>query len=520
MNFSQRKKIIWLAAVLTILFIGIVAMLNYVSLRHFFRLDLTDRREFAIDASSKSVLRQLPDIVTAKVFFSDELPPNLVAVRQHVADVLDEFASYSRGNLAVRFFNPSDEAVAEEANALGIPAIRMNILSRDKFEVKNGFLGLAFMYGGKHEILPVIQDTQNLEYDMIAAIAKLTNPNLKRVGFTTGHHEYPIVAKRGASRGNGYVTANAALQKYYDVISVSLQTPGILETVNTLVVGGPDTAFTPQEKLALDQYLMKGGNLIFLLDGALTDGFESAQPLDVGLFDLLAHYGVSVRADLVLDPVNETATFEQEEGLSLTLPYPFWVKAVSDNFSADHAIVRSLDNLVFPWASSLSLHERPDVRATSLVSSSGGAWTQTGPFDLRPETLVPPLSTASSLLAAFLEGEFTSFYAQGKSARGLIGSSDGRGRILVVGNSRFLTDQIVRQYPQNLDFFLNAVDFMTLDETLTAIRSKSASDRPLIKLSDSERRVIKLGGTFLMPALVLLFGVLRHLERRKKKIKL
>ncbi|MFH1012450.1 MAG: GldG family protein [Candidatus Peregrinibacteria bacterium] len=518
MNFSCYKKTLWFSYLLTVLVIGITVMVGFISTEHFVRLDLTDNRAFVIDASSKAVLRGLNDIVTAKVFFSDELPPNLFMVRQYVEDVLNEFESYAGGNLNVHFFDMSQDEVMEEAKRLGIPAIRMNILSRDKFEVKNGFLGVALMYGDKHEILPVVQEARNVEYDLISAISKLTNPQLRHIGFVKGHNEYPIVSKTGTSQGNGYLTVHDVLQKNSEVSVLSLTDPDALAAVDTLVIGGPEMPFTLREKFALDQYLMKGGNVIFLLDGVHVDDFREATLLDIELGDLLAHYGVSVLPQLALDPINETTSFD--EGLiDFIVPYPFWVKAVRDNFDPESPITSKLDAVVLPWVSPLEVLETEETQATTLLRTSDDAWLQDAPFDLDP-SVIAPAQTHQYPLAVLLDGVFKSYYAGGQAPRGFVSESNGQGRILVVGNSRFLTDRMVRDYKQNLNFFLNAVDFLTLDQSFIGIRSKVVADRPLIKLSDNEREVLKLGGIFLMPALVVIYGLLRSIDRKKKKIKL
>ena len=159
------------------------------------------------------------------------------------------------------------------------------------------------------------------------------------------------------------------------------------------------------------------------------------------------------------------------------------------------------------------------MSATVLVESSPNAWIQEEPFNLDP-TISANAETASYPLAVLLEGKFSSAFTSPRNSRDFISASEGKGRLLVVGNSRFLTNRMVRQYKQNLTFFLNAVDYLTLDQNLIGIRSKEVADRSLLKLSDTERAVVKAGGVFLVPALVLLYGFLHFFERRKKKIKL
>ncbi|PIZ72863.1 hypothetical protein COY07_02680 [Candidatus Peregrinibacteria bacterium CG_4_10_14_0_2_um_filter_43_11] len=523
MNFSHRTKIIRLSYLFMILIIGIVVMGGYISSRHFFRVDLTQNQEFAISETSKEIMGTLDDIVTVKVFFSKELPPNLIVVRQYMEDILQELSSYAGNNLNVRFVDPSQESSAEEARLLGIPPVRMNILTKDKFEVKNGFLGVALMYGGQHEVLPIVQDTRNIEYDLISAIKKLTSPEVRRIGFLTGHNEYSIKSRFIGSTGDSYSLAAEALGKNYKVTVVSADSSRDLEAIDTLVVGGAESVFMEHEKIVLDQYLMKGGNLVFLLDGTLVQDFLEAQPLDLNLDDLLEQYGVRIEPYFALDHLNETASFEQ--GLiELVIPYPFWVKAISDNFDKISPIVSKLDVLVFPWVSPLFVFEKEGIKTRPLVSTSAEAWVRQYPFNLDPNAEIVSTGKAQQYpLAVLSEGTFVSPYGDQKfsklrnSFEDFAFESNQKGRVLVAGNSRFLTDRMVQQYKQNLDFFLNAIDYLTLDETLIGIRSKVVMDRPLAELNDYEHQIIKFAGVFLVPILVIIYGLTGAVERKRKK---
>ncbi|MFH0820362.1 MAG: GldG family protein [Candidatus Peregrinibacteria bacterium] len=518
MKLSFRLKTLRLFLFLTFLTLGILVMANYIFMRHFRRWDLTQSQSFAIHSATRDILANLDDIVTVRVFFSRELPPNLLAVRQYVGDLLQEFASYANGDLQVQFLDPARDEVAEHAKELGIPAIRMNILSKDKFEIQNGFLGIAVLYGNQHQVLPVVESTANLEYDLISAIRKLTKAELKRVGFTVGHNEYPIIARSGMSGGEGHVLANAELTKDYLVQSVDLNNSEVLNDLSTLIIGGPEIPFSLREQVLLDQFLMRGGDLVFLLDGVKVEDFSHAAPLDVNLGNLLESYGVRVEPTLVLDQLNETASFA-ETALEFTAPYPFWVKSVKEYFDSHNPILSNLEAVVLPWVSPLTLIPQEGVNATVLIQSSPGAWTAEDLLNLSPDA-EPPAITQQYPMAVLLEGTFKSFYAgQKRLPEDFMTASNGRGRVIVIGNSRFLTDRMVRQYKQNLTFFLNTIDYLTLDEQLISVRSSGVTSRPLIRLSDVERQGVKWGGIFLMPVLLLLYGITRYFERKKKIIK-
>lgn len=509
MNVLNRLKFARDLYLSTILVVGIVVMMAYLSTQHFVRYDLTDGRQYAIAEVSKRIMGDLDDIVTVQVYFSEQLPPNLIATRLYVEDILDELGSYAHGNLQVRFLSPDQEATAQEALQLGIPMIRMNILEKDKYEVKNGFLGVAVLYAGNHEVIPVVQDTVNLEYDIVSSINKLVSEQQKTVGFLTGHDEYEASALSSGDSFNQYGVVYAALKKNYDVVNVDLDDEG-LSHVDTLVIAGPKRDFTRSELVKIDQFIVQGGNLVALLEPLVVDEAFEVEENNINLEDLIEYYGVKTRSEFVLDQSNETASFAQGY-INFVVDYPFWVKAKKDTFET-HPILSKVDSVVFPWVTPLDI---VSTYGQPLVYSSTEAWLQEAPFNLDPNIEAEDDAEFNQHhLVALVNGPFSSFYRR----PGLpVDSNKGEGRLFVIGNARFLSDRSLGQFKQNLSFFLNAIDYLTLDESLISIRSKAANDRPLKSLEDTERQMVKWGGTFLVPLLIILYGILRASLRKRNQ---
>lgn len=518
MNFLNRFKYARYVYLLTLLILGIAVMIAYISNRHFVRMDLTEGGQYTISDISKNVMRELDDIVTVRVYFSEKLPPNLLVVRQFVQDLLEELDSYSNGNLNIRFLNPGSEAIAQEALKLGIPMVRMNILEKDKYEVKNGFLGISLSYGANHEIIPVVQDISNLEYDLIASVRKLINLESKAVGFLEGHGEFPLITTPSPqpNRFDEYSLIYEPLSRHYEVRVVSLGRPQDLKDIDTLIVAGPKIAFSTAEKYQLDQFVMNGGNLLVLLDAVQVDDRFEAEVNASDLGDLLDYYGARVEPVLVLDDSNETASFVQGY-LSFVVSYPFWVKAVRENFNPTHPITSKLDSVVFPWTSPIVDSKADNGTFVSILSSTDGAWVQEPPFNLDPNIVTSSPVGKRQVLAALLEGPLKSPYARsGVRQTDFKAESPTNARVMVVGNARFIADRSLNQFKQNRNFFLNMVDYLTLDENLIHIRSNDVMDRPLKNLSDAERFWLKMAGIYLIPILIVLYGLIRAMFRRKK----
>jgi ABC-type uncharacterized transport system involved in gliding motility auxiliary subunit len=414
--------------------------------------------------------------------------------------MLSELSSYSNAHLRVQFLNPSLSEVEDQAQRLGIPQIRMNIVEKDKFEVKNGYLGAAVIYGDHVEVLPVVQEVLNIEYDLVASIKKVTAPLERQVAFVTGHGEPaldPLIVV--TEQGNAYSRLKKALERNFRVSEVDLSLDVLPEEVDTLIVAGPKTTFSAQEQSILDQFLVKGGHVVMLIDAVEINELLEPSLLNLGLNSFLEKRGIQLKEQLVLDSVNESASFNQGF-TNFIVPYPLWVKVIEDNFDAKHPIVNRLEAVVFPWTSPLTVDSD---KAMILATTSDEAWVQKEPFTLDPNLIETVADRQSFPLAVLVNS-----VSMGTTRSG---------RLLVVGNSRFVEDRYVQQFGQNLDFVLNAIDFLTLDESLITIRSRTSIDLPLRDLTVQDRQWVRFIGTFMMPILVILYGLLRYWTRRRRK---
>ena len=235
MSFLNKLKYNRNSYLITILILAIVIMVNYIAANHFVKIDLTKNKIYEVSEASKTIIKSLDDIVIIKVFFSETLPPNLFVVRQYVEDVLGEFSSYSKGNLSVKFLNPADPTIQQEALGLGIPQVQMNVVEKDKLEVKNGFLGIAITYGNQTEVLPVIKNVLNVEYNLISAIKKVTASKTMTVAFSSGHGEPKLTADLNAfqSPQDSFSLFKQSLSQNYTVSTIDLLKTNALKDIDS-----------------------------------------------------------------------------------------------------------------------------------------------------------------------------------------------------------------------------------------------------------------------------------------------
>lgn len=524
--------------------LAILAAISFLSSRRFVRADFSDDKRYTISSSTKNVLKRLDDVVTINAYFSRE-PARVAQIRRDVRDVLDEYRAISN-KLQIDFIDPGDdEAEKNKLRFMGIPEVQMNVIEKDKAQVANVYMGLAVIYEDKKEILPVVQNTFTLEYDLTSAILKVTRTEVKTIGFLSGHDELDIDDERGLGG------LKQELSKQFNVKKVSIDAGREIEKdVATLVVAGPKQEITESEKYEIDQFIMRGGRAIFLVDTIhIPQGTLQATPLTTGLNDLLEHYGVKHGNNLVLDNASPGQLTYTQGYFTVRSDYPYFVKVLNQyrNLSgeisrglSDESIVTSqLESLTLNWASSLELLPKEDnaIETIALAKTTDRSWTVQSPYDIAPNAQLQPPSAVrkSHTVAASLSGVFKSFYTDKDIPSNETTSSDEPEgevqvdsetsgdrttitesqptQIVVVGNSSFL------QFGgrDELTFFYNTIDWLTLGEDLIHIRSHGVTDRPLKEVSEGQKLFLKYANIAGVPIVVVAFGLIRYLLRRRAK---
>jgi len=514
MNNKRTQTIIG-----TLLVLGILIVVNIISIRLFGRIDLTKQRVYTLSDASKRLVRSLDDRVTVKAYFTEDLPAPYNDNRREVLDMLNEYKAYAGGNLQYEFINPEGDKGEQEARLAGVPPVNVQVVKEDRFEVKRAYLGLVMLYEDKKETLPVIQNLGSLEYDISSALKRLTTSQKKRIGYTTGHDETDLSTMKQAYE---------MLTSQYDVTPVNLAAGGTVPSdLAALLIIAPQKKFNDSSKYQIDQYLMRGGKIAFLLNKVNANlQSQYAQPMDVNLDDQLSQYGVRVNADLVRDAQCAYVTVvQQQAGFMMQSQIPFPYMPMVSSFNKDNMIVKDLQNLVFYFVSSVdtSAAATKGLKAEVLVRSSARSGRQNGFLLIDPSHQYTPaeLSESGIPLAAVVSGTFKSFYAGKQLPPGLVSSSSPLAsspetRIIVVGDGDFMRDDVAKN-PGNLTFFANIVDYLADDAGLITIRSKNVAMPPLDQISDGTKKTVKYGDLLLPPIAVIAYGLLRWRTRVTRK---
>lgn len=504
----------------------ILILLNIISIRIFGRLDMTERGLFSLSEASKELMRSLDDKVTVKAYFTEDMPAPYNNTRRAFLDQLNEYKAYGKGNLQFEFIDPTGEKGEQEAQQHGIAPVQVQVVNEDKFEAKRAFMGAVFLYEDKKEVIPVVQNTSSLEYDISTIIKRLTSKTRKKVGFLSGNGEPGL---------NELSRAQQLVGKQYDVTPVDV-TGGkpVPEDVSALIVMAPKNPFSETAKFQIDQYIMRGGKTAFLLNKADGDLQQRVgRVVENKLDDLLENYGLRINADMVRDVQCATISIVQEQfGMQMQSQVPYPYLPLVSNFSKSNAMVKDLQGLVMFFASSVDTGKLSDkgLSAEVFMKSSKRSSRQQGPyFMLDPlqrftqedfnETEIP--------LGVVVAGKFKSFYSDKPIPQDTAGGSilpstahlrsSPDNRIVLIGDGDFARDQYLGGSRDNITLLANIVDYLMDDAGLIGIRSKDVSLPPLEQVADGTKKMIKYGNMFVPPLLVLLFGLVRWRMRKARK---
>jgi len=546
----------------------VVAVSLLAELR-FFRIDLTSEKRHTLSQPSRSMLRELNDVVLIKVYLDGELPAEFVNFQKSIRELLDEFRAYGGEKVQYEFINLYDESDESIRNRMigdlydkGLKVTNIQVRdSEGGSSTRIIFPGAIVAYGPyelpvnllknnptlSHE-LNLNNSIQTLEYEFARAIHSLTLEEVPRIAFIEGHGEldsmqtYSLMdeLKNFFQVDRGFISGNVeALLNYQAVI-----------------IARPTFPFSEADKFAIDQYIMKGGRVLFFLDpvhpfaDSLSAGTTVALANQVGLEDLLFKYGIRINYNLVADlqcnyvPVN-TAPAGQEARFTM-MP---WVYHPLLAGPVTHPVTRGLNYVKSQFASSMDTlaGSAGQLTKTVLLATSQASRTRDVPLLINMEEITvqpdPALYQAAYLpVGILLEGKFESFYKNYPVPEGVKPSDwkmipDGEpGSVFVVTDGdlpanevQFIQgefraqplgyDRYTQQTFGNREFIMNVVNYMTDKTGLMELRSREFKLRLLNKEVIGQKSQLlkwKLINILLPLLLLLISGLVIQVVRRRR----
>jgi len=557
----------------------LIVLFNVIGSFVFTRIDLTSEKRFSLSDATKNMLDKISDLVYFRVYLEGDFPAGFKRLARETHEMLDEFRAYNP-NIEYEFINPSKSSNNEERNKIyaqlvekGLSPTDLRVKTREGTSTQLIFPGAIVGYNGRETPVQLLasqrsaspdeilnNSIQDLEFALDDAIRKLVTNSKPKIAFIEGHGE--LNAKETADAtlalGDYYtverITIDEKLNSLTERTAVDSAGSRIINKYKALIIAKPLKAFSEKDKFIIDQFIMRGGKVLWLIDPVFAS-MDSLQvqaetmgvSLDVNLTDMFFKYGFKLNNDLVMDM--NAMMIPVKAGQMGSQPkyeyYPWYFFPILTPMS-DNPIVRNLNSIKSEFISSIDfVNASPDIDKTVLLTSSKKS----------REVNVPVMISLNFLgqkpderlydkefipVAALIEGKFESLFAnrippeiQEDKNIGFLKSSP-ETKMIVVADGDVIKnqfqfskgsyyplplgyDQYTKQQFGNRELILNAMNYLTDDSGLISIRSRDVKLRLLDRTKvDTELTYWQFLNTAGPVLLIIAFGILQAILRKRK----
>jgi gliding-associated putative ABC transporter substrate-binding component GldG len=543
--------------------VAIVFFLNIISNYFFHRFDLTQDHRYTLSPTTLKIIKDVKAPLSIKVYLQGELPAEFKRLQLESKQLLEEFQAYN-SNIIIEFVDPlenKDESMdkIKELYRKGLTPINITVDDKGKQSQSMVFPWAIAVYNNKEVNIPllknimgasttqkVIGSVQHLEYSIAEGINKISKGKQKKVAIIKGNGELreQNMAKFLMQVRESYFIGPFTLDSVAKDPNGTLKS---LQNYDLAIIAKPTEAFTDEEKLVLDQFIINGGKTLWLIDQVNAEmdslynptGATLAFPKDLNINDLLFKYGVRINPDLIKDEQGSPIKLASGEQGSATTYQDFnWKFAPQVYPTSQHPIVKNLGGIKFDFANGIDTLKN-GIKKTVLLQSSPYSKRIGTPVEISLNMVSEQSSPADYLnkgnipMAVLLEGSFHSMYEnrvvpfddksflnKGKNSK-MIVISDGD----IIKNQLDKSGQPVELgYDQrsgnlydNKDFMMNCVNYLLDDSGLINIRSKDLDLPQLDKEKVYENYTFTQFLTIGLPIAFLgVFGLVFTFLRKRK----
>lgn len=574
---NERKNIKRSQLISFAITLVIVIVVNVIASFIYTRFDLTSEKRYTLTKTSKEILKNLDDYVYFRVYLEGDFPAGFKKLRKETKEMLDEFRAYSKF-VDYEFINPSESNDAAERNETykllyqsGLNPTELSIQSKDgaqqlviwpcalvSYQEKEIPLDLLDTQLGKSSQDALNNSAQNLEYKFITAIKDLAQEKKPSVAFIEGH---------GELNENEVYDITQSLSKKYNVKRIALDekisaltrrtkavdSSTIIKPIyDAIIIAKPTQAFSEKDKFIIDQYIMYGGKVLWLVDPvfATMDSLQNAEStmgntLNINLDDMFFKYGVKLNKNLLLDYNSAAIALRTGQmGGQAQIEYFRWFYFPLLSSASNNNIVKNINPIKADFISSIDpVISDSDVQKIPLLKTSDYTKISSAPVFislsmLRQSPDQRMFSQKGQNTAYLLKGEFESLYAN-RMTTGIIESeeigfktSSEPTSMIVVADGDIIRNQfhIPKGYPLplgfdqytqitygNKDFIENAVSYLVDGEGLIGIRSRELKIRLLDMNKVNDNTLLWQFVNVIIPSLlVVIFGFVLSIIRKRK----
>jgi len=533
----------------------------------FFRIDLTSDKRYSISEQSKNLMAKVEEPIQISIYLDGDLNPGFQRLKNSSKEMLEELSVYSDKKAEIRFENPSlaenseqrEKKYAELETAGFIPTAVYEHDKEGKSIRKIIFPWIEMTYKKRKVQVCLLKNIrgnsgeenlnisiENLEFEITDGIRRLINTEVNKIAYIEGHGEL--------TEAQTY-DVNKSLSRYFQIDRGILGgNPAILKDYKVVIIAKPTKAFSESDKFIIDQYIMNGGRVLWLLDGVriarenlVTIGISPAIEQDLNLNDQLFRYGVRINPVLLQDvqcasvPVNVAPAGSAPQ----FQPIPFYFAALLLT-SPEHPVTRNITQVRSEFSSGIDMvGDNKQAKYQVLLATSDNTHILGTPtnIDLSQRLKANDKSyfnVGYVPVSVAMEGNFESVFANRMVPKGLptnypIRKLSLNTRQIVVANGDIIRNEIslkdstgvplgfdrfMNQQFGNKDFIQNAVLYLADNDGWMQLRNREMKLRLLNKQMIADERLMWQLLNVLTPLILLLiFGISYQIIRKRKYTK-
>lgn len=570
-NLKRNQLISFVITLVIIVVVNIIASFVYT------RFDLTSEKRYTLSDTSKEILKNLDDYVYFRIYLEGEFPAGFKKLRKETKEMLDEFRAYSKF-IDYDFINPSESNDAAERKETykilyqsGLNPTELSIQTKDgaqqiviwpcalvSYKNKELPLDLLDTQVGKSSQDALNNSARNLEYKFISAIKDLSQRDKPNIAFIEGHGEltdkevYDITQSLSKKYNVDRVAINEQITALNKRTERSDSSIVISSRYDAIIIAKPTKPFSEKDKFIIDQYIMRGGKVLWLIDPvfATMDSLQSSEStmgnsLDLRLDDMFFKYGVRLNKNLLLDYNSAAIALRTGQmGGQAQIEYFRWYYFPLLNSASNSNIVKNINPIKADFVSSIDpVVSDSDVQKIPLLKTSDYTKVSAAPVFISlsllrqaPDTRM--FAQKGQTVAYLLKGKFESLYAN-RMTSAIVESeeigfmpSGKETSMIVVADGDIIKNQfhIPKGYPLplgfdqytqvtygNKEFIENAISYLVDGEGLISIRSRELKIRLLDMNKVNDNTMLWQVVNVIVPsALVVVFGFIMAIIRKRK----
>jgi ABC-type uncharacterized transport system involved in gliding motility auxiliary subunit len=515
---KKRQKVLGSTAISIVLVLIIIVAINVISAGLYSRLDITEENLYTLSEGTENIVEKIATPLTLKYYLSKNLESLPIVYKNYgkkISELLNEYQNLNPEMIRLETYDPKPDSDEEVwAKKYGLSGVDLS--NGEKF-----YMGLVITQEDRELNIPMMDPRreQFLEYDITQMLLQLSQKKDKKIGILSSIPVMGVAANRmqqmQGQRNQPKWFFIQELEKTFKIETIASAAQEIAADISILIVIHPKK-LSENTLYAIDQFVLKGGELIVLVDPNARVDPTAAMMAQMGqmpqassdLEKLFKHWGVDYQASKILGD-KEHPTRVNAGGSVGVVSYTLWHSLNRDSFEQDLIATKELEDMLLIEPGGFMLQKSSPLKLQPLIKSS----TSTGLVEnimirfadpLKINNQVKPTGK-SYILAGILSGKLTSAFSkrpaapksEGKGQPEKIGQpkphlSDGikESKILLITDVDFISDNysveqfnlLGQVYSQpkndNLTFMVNMVEFLGGAGEMMGIRSRGRFRRP------------------------------------------